>query len=609
MSITGWIDFTHDLTNQQNVSQMFATLQSDAHYTISKYTTTQAAIAGTTKVYDEGSLVVETSDEHTIAVTYAGSINNTQALQKELTTLGYVSASNAGSSILIQAYRCWGKDFVKKLIGAFAIAVWDEKQQKLLLYRDRMGIKPIYYTEIASGILFGSAPKSIMANELFQPTFEAEALQILLQPRLTLPGETPIKDFYEIPPAHVLEYSSNRLQLEAYWALESKPHTDSFEETAQKVRAILEEIVDDEMRANRNVGAMLSGGLDSTSVAALLANSLAKNGEAKLNTYCVDFTRSEDFASSELRPDIDAPYAQEAADHMKTNHTTLAFSVDDILNAIPATRTARDLPAWGQFDASMYSLFSKMKVENNLAFSGEGADEFFGGYPYLFNEELTMGNTFPWMGKSLRLSSFLAPEITAYFDPIADEAKRYEYLLSKVPKLAGEAPKEARMREVLYLGMSGPLQVIIDRKDKMSSALGLDMRIPFCDHRLVQYVWNIPWELKTTGGLKGLLKKAVEDIVPESTLKRKKSAYPHNQDDEYEAGLISEVKQILDDETSTIPQLFDVKKLKDFIAKMETNSLSASDFPGGSSPAYMLVHIIELDTWIKNYNVKFIKKC
>lgn len=603
MSNAGWIDFKRDLTSENGVNEMFETLNYNSQGEIVKSITEFAALGQNKMAFTEGNLVVENG----IALTYEGSVDNIADLHAQLRDLGYASDAQKGSSVLIQAYLCWGKDFVKQLLGSFSVVLWDREKESALLCRDRIGVKPLYYAELTFGLIFGSLPKSIFANPFFSPEFEAKSLQILLQPRLTLPGETPVNGMFEVPPAHILEFTKNGVELSEYWSLESAKHTSSFDETAAKVRSLLDEVVGGGIRSNRRLGAMLSGGLDSTSVAALISKEIERKSEPALNTYCVDFNKSEDFKASELRPNVDAPYAEEAANFLRTNHSTISFTVDDLVNVIPKTREARDLPAWGQFDASMYNLFLEMRKENDLVFSGEGADEFFGGYPYLFNKDLTNGDTFPWMGKSLRLSAFLSPEVKAIFDPNKDELERYNFLKSKVPRLEEDDEENAKMREVLFLGMSGPLQVILDRKDRMSSTVGLDMRIPFCDHRLVEYVWNIPWKLKTEGGLKGLLKKAVEDIVPISTLNRKKSAYPHNQDKDYESGLIKEVKEILADSSSSMTDIFDVPKLTEFIHKMETNSLSATDFPGGSSPAFMLVHIVELDKWMKNYNVKFKK--
>lgn len=539
----------------------------------------------------------------TVALAYDGSVYNLPELRREIGDAGGRVTTGSETDILLQSYLLWGPGFAARLNGIFAFAVWDERIQRLVLGRDRMGVKPLYYAQYPGGLLFASVPKGIIANPLFEPRLDLAAIPVLLQPRLAMPGETPVAGLREIPPAHVVEYSRERLVSRRYWRLESMPHHDALPDTVDRIRELLDDAVRRQLPPAGACGAMLSGGVDSTSVASLAARALRQRGGQQLDTFCVKFdSDQEHFAPTELRPDVDAPYAVTAAEFIGSRHATITMTISDLLTAIPATRRARDLPGWGQFDASMYLLFQRMRSSCAVAFSGEAADEFFGGYPYLFKRDLIERDTFPWLGDGPRLSDYLSPAVTTVIDPRKDECDRYSQMLSEVPRLPGEDRLNARMREVLFAGMAGPLAVVLDRKDRMSMAHGLEVRLPFCDHRLVEYVWNVPWSVKCSGGLKGLLKAAVADLLPVTTLNRKKSAYPHVQNPDHEQALISEAARIVNDPASPVHGLFDTPRLDDMLRRIGGGQLRAS-LPGGASGAQFLIQLIELRRWIDDYQV------
>lgn len=499
-------------------------------------------------------------------------------------------------ALIALAYRRWGCSFPEKLAGAFAIALWDERERLGLLVRDPIGVKPLYYAPWGDGVLFASEPKAIFAVDGFPVRLGPSSLSILLQPRLARAGETPLRDLFEVRPGTMLACRPGSLREIRYWALRSAPHEESYPATVEHVRALLEESVRGATRGQDRCAAMLSGGLDSTAVAALAP-------VRKVETFCIRLGEAEGgFSASELRPDVDAPFAAAAASHLGTRHREVALTTPELLDAIPAARRARDLPGWGQFDASMHCLFSRMASAAPAGLSGEAADELFGGYPYFFDAQTVSRGQFPWRGDGLRLIDYVAPSARDGAVARDDEAERYRDLMAQVPRLAGEAAHEARMRELLYLGMAGPLAVVLDRKDRMSSAFGLDLRLPYCDHRLVEYVWNVPWRMKCHGETKGLLKDAVRDVLPQTTLTRRKSAYPHTQDAGYHAALVAELRDIADDANSPVHAFFDAAGLRRLIRDLTATS-AAGRYPGGAEPAYMLVHVVELHHWLRDYRV------
>lgn len=606
--LVGWVDFRQDLSREESVIQgMTDSMQNRGPDGKGTWVSRSAVLGhrdlATSPVHGEQPLEFRVG-ESSVTVTVAGSIYNRRDLAADIEGAGGTLRNQADAELFLQAYLLWGNRFVERVNGVFGFAIWDGRTQRVVLGRDRVGIKPLYYYEYAGGIVFASVPKGIMANPRFTARLDPHALPIALQPRLALPGETPLAGLREVPPGHVLTYTESGLTRDRYWQLTSEPHSDSFDETAHHVRELLEDAVGRQMTTDGSLGAMLSGGVDSTSVAALAMARLRGIAPGRaLDTYCVQFESDPaHFVATELRPDVDAPYAAAAAEFMGTRHHTLTATVEDLLDAIPATRRARDLPGWGQFDASMYLLFREIQGNSAVALTGEAADEVFGGYPYFSKQDVIERQDFPWLGDGPKLSRYLSPELTSLVNPEEDERARYSQLISQVPRLPGEDAEDARMREIFYLGLSGPLSVILDRKERMSASVGLDVRVPFCDHRLLEYVWNVPWSMKSQGGVKGLLKAAMADVLPPSTVNRKKSAYPHVQNPTYDQTLIRAATWIVNNSASPLAEMFDAARLNRLIGQISNNAVKA-ELPGGSNQAALLIQLVELHKWVDEYGV------
>ncbi len=607
--VVGWIDFRRDLGEQGSVLRsMTETMGRRGPDTEDVWLSTRACIGHRGLAASGSADNVRPAKAETargvVYAAHAGEVYNTDELLRDIEAAGGTFRNSSTAEALLQAFLLWGPEFVDRVNGAFGFAIWDSRSRRLHLGRDRMGIRPLYYHEYPGGILFASEPKGIIANPLFEARLDVSKLPIVLQPRLSLPGETPLKGLHEVPPAHVLTYGEQGLSRRRYWRLVSAPHHDSFDETARRVRELLDDTVARQLVTGAPLGAMLSGGVDSTSVAALAMRALRKEDTSReLATFCIQFESDPaHFVSTELRPDIDAPYAAAAAEFLGTRHTTLTASVAELLDVIPATRRARDLPGWGQFDASMYLIFQRIGRDCRVALTGEAADEVFGGYPYFFKPDVVGRDHFPWLGDGPKLSAFLSADLLSEVDPQEDERARYSELMAAVPRLPGESPEDARMREVFFLGLSGPLAVILDRKERMSMAHGLDVRVPFCDHRLIEYVWNVPWALKSQGGVKGLLKAAMADVLPPGTVNRKKSAYPHVQNPDYDQSLIREASWIVNDKASPLAWMFDADGLGGLIGQIGANAIRA-ELPGGSNQAALLIQLVEMRNWMDEYQV------
>jgi asparagine synthase (glutamine-hydrolysing) len=532
-----------------------------------------------------------------VALTYNGEIYNYRELRSELAGHGHRFRTASDTEVLLRAYLQWGADCLTRLDGIFAFGVWDGRTRELVLARDRMGVKPLYYYPYPDGLLFASEPKGLLAHPAFRAELSIESLPILLNPRLTMPGETPLRNMHEVRPGHVLRLSPAGLRESRYWSLTSHEHEDSLDVTVSTVRDLLESAVTRQLIADVPVSAMLSGGLDSTAVSALAARHLAKG--TRLPTHCVDFVGDDrNFRPTAMRPERDAPYAAAAATYIGTDHHQVVLDTADILAALPIARAARDLPSLGQFDTSMHLLFARMREHSTVALSAEAADEIFGGYPWYHDPAMVTRDQFPWLGDAPRLSECLSPQIRAEINPADLERNRYHALLAQVPRLPGETGHGARMREVLYLNMLGPLACLLDRADRMSMAVGLEVRVPFCDHKLVEYVWNIPWHLKAADGRpKALLSRAVADVVPTATIKRRKSGYPGTHDPVHEREVLRAIGLMLEDPQSPLAPLLDPDRLRRMIH-------GHGDTMTWMNAAHLFNPFLETDIWMRTYGVE-----
>ncbi|MEU0738987.1 asparagine synthase (glutamine-hydrolyzing) [Streptomyces sp. NPDC006134] len=603
--VVGWVDFHRDLRKEHiTIEAMTRSLESRGPDGAGTWTSPYAALGHRRLAVidlDGGQqpMVAETGSRgENLVLVYNGEIYNYRELRQALARRGHVFASASDTEVVLRAYQEWGAQCVEHLNGMFAFAVWDAVREELFLARDRMGIKPLYYAEHEGGLLFASEPKGIFAHPTFEAQVDEDKLPILLNPRLAVPGETPLHGVREVKPAHVVRMDRRGIHEYPYWRLVSREHTDSLDVTVKTVRELLEDIVARQTVADVPVSSMLSGGLDSTAVSALAARALARRSDAPLQTFCVGYeTDEEHFRPTALRPEADTPYARIAAEFMGSRHRDVILPTDRMAETLPIVRRARDLPSLGQFDTSIYLLFKEVRKHATVALTAEAADEVFGGYPWFHDEKTVWQDTFPWMGDAPRLADCLAPDVQRRVRPLEAERDRYHTLRAQVPRLPGETGLNARMREVLHFSLAGPLQSLLDKNDRMSMAVGLETRVPFCDHRLIEYVWNVPWTMKTADGReKSLLRMAAGDVVPPQTLQRKKSGYPGTHDPAYEAAVHSEVDRILGDHSSPLHGLLDRGRVDALRSGgQQTMTLLNS--------AHLLLPLIEIDAWMRDYRI------
>lgn len=603
--IAGWIDWKHDLTNQGPVvAQMMQTLCNRGPDAQGQWLTPHAALAhrrlivldpeggGQPMTYQEGN--------RSYAITYNGEIYNFQELRRELEGYGHSFRTRSDTEVLLHSYAQWGEACVHHLNGIFAFGLWDEQKQQLLLARDHLGVKPLFYARRGSSLLFGSEVKTLLAHPLVKAEVDAAGLAEVLT-FVRIPGSGVYRDVQELRPGHLAVWSEQGLRVSRYWSLRSAPHTDDIPTTAEHIRALLEDAVKRQLVADVPVVTLLSGGLDSSGITSLAAREFQRAGKT-LHTYSIDFVESaEHFHSTPLHPSLDAPWVKRMTEHLGTEHHTILVDTPALVESLLAPLHAHDYPTAGQMTSSLYLLFKAMKQDATVALSGESADEVFGGYPWFHNEAILNAPTFPWLpaflGPENRAMAWLSADIARQVQPAEHIQQQYQQIMAEVPRLEGEDAHAARIREMFYMNLTCFLPFLLERKDRVSMATGFEVRVPFCDYRLVEYVWNIPWEMKTTDSIeKGILRRALTNVLPEDVRLRRKSAYPSAQNPAYEAATREWTLHILNDANAPILPLLNM----DVVRPMAESNVIG---PPGMAVVSLFELLIQLNEWLKTYQV------
>ncbi|MEU1007456.1 asparagine synthase (glutamine-hydrolyzing) [Streptomyces sp. NPDC005890] len=490
--------------------------------------------------------------EGTVALVYSGETYNFTELRRELADRGHRFTTDSDTEVVLHGYLEWGDAVAERLNGMYAFAVWDGRHGKLVMIRDRMGIKPFYYHQTPDGVVFGSEPKAILANPLARPRVTLDGLRELFV-MVKTPGHAVWDGMREVEPGTVVTVDRSGPSTRVYWRLETRPHTDDRATTIATVRSLLDDIVRRQLVADVPRCTLLSGGLDSSAMTALAARQLAEQGE-KVRSFAVDFVgQADNFVADELRGTPDTPFVHDVAELADTDHQDIVLDAEAL--ADPAVRAqvirARDLPSGlGDMDSSLLLLFRAIREKSTVALSGESADEVFGGYLQFFDEEARRAHTFPWLATMGRHfgedADVVRADLAKALDLESYVADGYRTAVAGIDRLDGESDFEYRMRQISHLHLTRFVRMLLDRKDRMSMAVGLEVRVPFCDHRLVEYVYNAPWALKSFDGReKSLLREASADVLPRSVYDRVKSPYPSTQDPRYARALQEQAKELL----------------------------------------------------------------
>ncbi|WP_214103120.1 asparagine synthase (glutamine-hydrolyzing) [Acrocarpospora catenulata] len=607
--ITGWVSYGADLTEQQaTIDAMTATMALRGPDASGTWVEPHAALGHRRLAVidlDGGVQPMEFATPNgPVVLVYSGEAYNFIELRRELQARGHRFRTSSDTEVVLHGYLEWGESVAEHLNGMYAFAVWDARDQKLVLIRDRLGVKPLYYYPTADGVLFGSEPKAILANPLARKAVDFNGMRTAV---LAVGGQAIWKGMCEVEPGTVVTVKSTGIRTRTYWKLRTAPHTDDQKSTVERIRELLDDTVNRQLISDVPQCVLLSGGLDSSAIASLASRKLSAKGD-RVRTFSVDFVDHVDrFRPDAFRTTPDAPFVKDMVNMIGPVHQQVVLSAENLSD--PAVRraviTARDSPSGlGESDISMYLLFQAIRGESTVALSGEAADESFGGYQWFHNNirELPI---FPWMaallsaqGGNPALMPFTAEALAAMKLEIylGDE---YRTAVAAVDHLDSASRIERQMRVMFHMHLTRFLRMLLDRKDRLSMAAGLEVRVPFCDHRLVEYVYNTPWKLKAFDGReKSLLRHAVKDLLPPSVLNRKKSGYPTMMhDNRFSSALLLEAKEVLADAHNPLFTLFNRKWVQS-VVEADSSKITHGE-------KLLLDKMIDMYYWIDIYSPEF----
>jgi len=609
--ITGWINWERNLANERHIlTSMVETLAARGPDGSGMYLSNHVALGhrrlSVVDPQNGAQPMTRNKGDYPCVITYNGELYNTPELRQELESRGYTFRTHCDTEVLLTAYIEWGPACTERLNGIFAFAIWDEAQDVLFLARDRIGVKPLFYTLCNGGFVFGSELKALLAHPDVKPQVDREGLaEIFMIGPARTPGHGIFRGISELKPGHSMIYSHRGISIHQYWALQSMPHPHDFDTTVVKVRELLEDIVQRQLVADVPVCTLLSGGLDSSALTALACKHYQQRGLGAVHTYSVDYVDNDRYFKANLfQPNSDAPWVQRVSEFFGTCHHNILLDTPELAGSLPEATFSRDLPGMADVDTSLYLFCREIKKGATVALSGECADEVFGGYPWFYQENMIHAKTFPWAIKSKVRVEWLSPDLQAQINPYEYMQQRYQEALSEVSVLPGEDALSARMREIFYLSLTRWMPTLLDRKDRMSMASGLEVRVPFCDHRLVEYVWNVPWAMKNYENReKGLLRHALTGVLPDDVLWRRKSPYPKTHNPSYMEMVRSWVTEILNDASSPLLDLVDVQKLRS-LTQAEGENIPW--FGQLMSQPQLFAYLIQMDTWLRKYKVEFV---
>lgn len=611
--ITGWVDFSRNMINETEVVVAMAeTLKRRGPDESNVWSNHHACFAHKrlTVVDPEGGKQPMTIEHKKVRYTicYNGELYNTEDLRKDLLLKGYSFKGHSDTEVLLTSYIEWKENVVEHLNGIFAFGVWDEEAQTLFLARDRLGVKPLFYCEEKKGLLYASEIKALLAHPDVKAEIDRQGMAEIfgLGPSHS-PGNGVFRGIKELRPAHAMKFSRDGVKVWRYWNVKSDYHSDSLEETIEKVRYLVKDSVIRQLVSDVPLCTFLSGGIDSSVITAIASQSYRENQLGRLHTYSIDYEGNETYyKGNHFQPSADEPWIRMVSEENDTVHHRCVITQDELANRLKSAVLAKDLPGMADIDSSLMWFCEQVKQNFVVSLSGECADEIFGGYPW-FHTPAESKHGFPWIRSTAERASLLK---NYWRDSLKIEEyvqSKYQDTLNETPLLDGESLEESSRRQLFYSNMLWFMTTLLERKDRMSMSASLEVRVPFADHRLVEYVWNIPWEMKMVGNReKGILRKAMEGLLPEEVLYRKKSPYPKTHHPIYTDKVTALLKERLLNKNSLLHEFFQREQLQNLV-DTKGSSFQIPWFGQLMSGPQLLAHLSQMDMWFEEYGVSIVE--
>ena len=539
-------------------------------------------------------------------IVYNGQIYNTKELKETLLENNFSFKGHSDTEVLLKAYIYYGNDVVNYLNGIFSFAIWNSRKKELFIGRDHFGVKPLFYTLKNGSLIFASEIKALFEYPGVEKTLDSQGISELfgIGPAHT-PGTTVFKDIYEIKPAHYAIFNDSGLHINEYWKLKSEPHTESLGATCSKVKFLLEDTIRRQLVSDVPLCTFLSGGLDSSIITKFAANYCQEQGLPPLDTYSIDYVDNDkNFVKSDFQPNSDNYYINLMSKNLPINHHSIVIDTPELAEYLEDAMVARDMPGMSDIDSSLLLFCKHVKKEMTVSLTGECADEIFGGYPWFFREDSLNSGTFPWSLAISERQKLLNPTIGSKVNLKSYVDYRYNESLSNVEILDTDTEETAEKRKISYLTLNWFMQTLLDRSDRMAMYNGLELRVPFCDYRLAQYVWNIPWEMKSLKGReKGLLRYICKDFLPSEIVDRKKSPYPKTHNPTYLAKVKGMLSKIMEDKNAPINNLLNHQYILD-ILNTNGSTFTRPWFGQLMTGPQLMAYLCQVNMWLEKYQPK-----
>ncbi len=523
-----------------------------------------------------------------------GRMRNREQLAGELNC----PAATSAARVVLRAYQKWGDDYPSHVEGPVTTCVMDAEADRMVISRDRMGEKMIFYTWRGDSAAFADHPDSLLKTASAESIMDVDGMREMfgLGPART-PGRTFLRDIQAIEPGCALILKGDCLKIDRYYRIEDHPHVESEGITIEHTRALLEQAIDDVIGLQPAV--MLSGGLDSTALTALIA---ARNG--RIQSFSVDYQdNAVDFVPNAFRPEMDGPFIEMAVRAFHTQHRTIVLDQQSLARALGRAVSLRGFPGMADIDSSLLLFAGQIARYAQNVVSGECGDEVFGGYPWFRGEAPLMDGVFPWSGSLELRESLLIPEVR-------EKLKLQEYVrdifsdhLNAAQPKHDCSPKERRLKIMQKLCFEFFMTNLQERAVRMCEGAGVRVLTPLCDERLVEYVYNVPWDMKFMEGQeKGLFRAAVRDLLPERLLRRKKSPYPKTCSPVYTEMIRKMTMNMVSDAGAPIFEWVDRDRVR-AIAQSDLNPVETPWYGQLMAGPQMLGYLWQINRWLVERNV------
>ncbi len=536
-------------------------------------------------------------------IVYNGEIYNTDEVRNELEGFGYRFDTHCDTEVVLKAYDKWGNESVKKLNGIFAYAIYDKKENSLFACRDRIGVKPFFYNKTKNTFSFASKIDTLLCQPYVKSVVDEEGLYeiFMLGPAKTI-GKAIFKDICELPPAFCLTYKNGEIKTYPYWKLEANEFDENEEEAIEHTYLLVKDSIERQLVSDVPLATFLSGGLDSSIISKIASDIYNKSGKT-LDTYSVDYTDNDKyFKKSLFQPNKDSDYIDVISSYIGSNHHNIVLNNVDVANALEEAVIERGIPGFVDIDSSLMLFCKEVKKDFTVCLSGECADEIFAGYPWYHKKEILFENVFPWARNTNIRQRILKNGFLSDGEEYLQGA--YKNTLKNISYLESDDKINKRMREMFVLNLNWFMQTLLARKDNMSMASSLEVRVPFCDYRLVEYAYNMPWNIKALDGReKGILRKAFENDLPKEIAWRKKSPYPKTHNPAYFARVKELLAIALTDKSTPLMDWIDIDNL--YLLLRNPDSLPEPWYGQLMGIPQIAAYIYQIYAWIKHYNVEF----